>query len=229
MTLLIATRNPHKLDEIHAILGTGFDVLTLKAFPDAPEVVEDADTFAGNATKKATELAKWLAARVTPEYKSKIDYVLADDSGLQVDALNGEPGVHSARFSALETGAKGNAPTAANNAKLLRLLQNVPLEQRTARFRCVLALTPVLTPAKSGSSPVCSADEFELQTELFEGVCEGQLVGEHRGCGGFGYDPLFIPKGYEQTFGELGDEVKNQLSHRARALTKLKERFRGRV
>lgn len=228
MTLLVATRNAHKLEEIRAILGGGFKLITLNEFADAPEVVEDAGTFAGNATKKATELAKWLAAQATPECKNKIDYALADDSGLQVDALNGEPGVHSARFSALDTGAKGNAPTAANNAKLLRLLKDVPDEKRTARFRCVLALTPVLAPSKLGSSPVCSADEFELQTELFEGVCEGRLVGEHRGSGGFGYDPLFIPRGYEQTFGELGDEVKNQLSHRARALTKLKEWFRGR-
>jgi XTP/dITP diphosphohydrolase len=226
MTLLIATRNAHKLEEIQAILGGGFKLTTLNEFPGAPEVVEDAGTFAGNATKKATELAKWLVTGSRSQATPQIDYVLADDSGLQVDALNGEPGVHSARFSALDTGAKGNASTAANNAKLLRLLQDVPTEKRTARFRCLLALTPVLAPSKSGSSPVCSANEYELQTELFEGVCEGRLVCDHRGSGGFGYDPLFVPEGFEQTFGELGDEVKNRLSHRARALTKLKERFR---
>lgn len=226
MTLLIATRNAHKLEEIRAILGDGFQLRTLNDFPGAPEVVEDARTFAGNATKKAIELAKWLAA-LAPTRKATtgpgtVTFVLADDSGLEVDALNGAPGVHSARFSALETGAKGNATTAANNAKLLKLLRDVPAEKRTARFRCVLALTPVVSSEPSGNSPVCAADEFELRTEIFEGTCPGRLVAEPRGSGGFGYDPLFIPEGYEQTFGELGEAVKNRLSHRARAVGKLR-------
>jgi XTP/dITP diphosphohydrolase len=151
--------------------------------------------------------------------------VLADDSGLEVDALNGAPGVHSARFAALDTGKLGNSPTADNNAKLLRLLKEVPLEKRTARFCCVLALTPVLCSQGRSASPVCYADEVELQTELFEGTCEGRIGLAPRGQGGFGYDPLFIPEGHEATFAELGEEVKNQMSHRAKALAKLKQRL----
>ena len=148
ITLLIATRNAHKVGEIRAILGDRFQFLTLNDFPGAPKVVEDADTFAGNATKKAVELAKWLPRQFpssqTPD--ARPDFVLADDSGLEVDALNGAPGVHSARFAALDRSADGssaNTPDADNNAKLLRLLKNVPLEKRTARFHCVIALVPV--------------------------------------------------------------------------------------
>ena len=227
MKLFIATRNRHKVDEIHAILGGGFRYLMLNEFSGAPEVHEDAGTFCGNATKKAVELAKWLAATSSGESAANhlsngITYILADDSGLEVVALSGAPGVHSARFAALDTGAPGNSSPADNNAKLLRLLEHVPPEKRTARFRCVLALTPVLKPAKESASPVCAADEFELQTELFEGVCHGRIEAALRGTGGFGYDPLFTPDGYDQTFGELPEQVKNRLSHRARALAKLK-------
>ena len=150
-------------------------------------------------------------------------FILADDSGLEVDALKGAPGVHSARFAALDKGR--NSSSAENNAKLLRLLEGVPLEKRMARFRCVLALTPVIGAGRRNASPVCEADEFELQTELFEGACEGRIEFAPRGQGGFGYDPLFIPQGHEQTFGELGEEVKNRLSHRAKALEKLKRRL----
>ena len=152
-------------------------------------------------------------------------FVLADDSGLEVDALKGAPGVHSARFAALDTGLPGNSPTAENNAKLLRMLEDVLLQKRTARFRCVLALTPVLAAQPESASPVCGADEFEIQTQLFEGSCKGRIGFEERGRGGFGYDPLFVPDGYEQTFGELPEEVKNKLSHRARALARLKEKL----
>ena len=151
--------------------------------------------------------------------------MLADDSGLEVDALNGAPGVHSARFAALDTGQPGNSPTADNNAKLLRLLADVPLDQRTARFHCVVALTPAPGSEPEGASPVCYAEEAELQTELFEGTCEGRIGFALRGRGGFGYDPLFIPTGHEETFGELSEEVKNQLSHRAKALAKLRQRL----
>jgi len=224
-TLLIATRNEHKVGEIRSILGSGFECLSLREFPDAPEVVEDAGTFAGNATKKAVALARWLAARDRRSHGSgsRITWVLADDSGLEVDALNGEPGVHSSRFSALDSGAPGNSSSADNNAKLLRLLAGVPPVKRSGRFRCVLALTPVGHADNAMTSPVCYADEAELQTEIFEGACEGRLGFELRGQGGFGYDPLFLPQGYDQTFAELGEEVKNGLSHRARALAKLKE------
>ena len=155
VTLLIATRNAHKVGEIRAILGNGFRYLSLDDFPHPPEVVEDARTFAGNATKKAVALAQWLGQR--PNLKSDVTgpvlgahadrmLVLADDSGLEVDALGGAPGVHSARFAALDTGKPGNSRPPENNAKLLRLLGDLPLDKRTARFRCVLALTPVPRP-----------------------------------------------------------------------------------
>src|SRR5208282_6245340 len=149
-------------------------------------------------------------------------FMLADDSGLEVDALNGAPGVHSARFAALDSAKSGNTSDADNNTKLLRLLHDVPSAKRTARFHCVLALTTVLSGKIESASPVCYADEFEMQTELFDGVCEGRLLFEPRGQNGFGYDPLFVPMGFEQTFAELGEDVKNKLSHRARALEKLK-------
>ena len=233
-TLVIATRNAHKTDEIRAILGSTFRYLTLDDFAGAPEVIEDAPTFAGNASKKAIALAKWLSQVPNKEGRSQNAaeslevFVLADDSGLEVDALNGAPGVHSARFAALDTGKPGNSSTAENNAKLLRLLQDVPAGRRTARFRCVIALTPVLPVRDEMASPACAADEFELQTELFEGVCAGLIELAPRGKGGFGYDPLFVPDGFTQTFGELAEATKNRLSHRADALGKLKKRLVGR-
>ena len=154
-------------------------------------------------------------------------FVLADDSGLEVDALSGAPGVHSARFAALDTGQPGNSPTVENNVKLMRLLEGVPLEKRTARFRCVVALTPVLRAGPEGASPVCYAEEAELQTEQFEGTCEGRIGFAPRGRGGFGYDPLFMPIGYDSTFGELDEAIKNKLSHRARALALLRSKLTG--
>jgi XTP/dITP diphosphohydrolase len=219
-TLLIATRNAHKVQEIRAILDGQFQFLTLNDFPDAPKVIEDANTFAGNATKKAVELARWLEAQDTHRLP---DYVLADDSGLEVDALNGAPGVHSARFAALD--ATENSPDKDNNAKLLRLLKGVPEAKRAARFRCVIALTPVSSQKVESASPVCYADEPEWPTQLFDGACEGKIIHEPRGENGFGYDPLFMPMGFDQTYAELGDEVKNKLSHRAKALEKLKQFF----
>ena len=224
-TFLIATRNAHKVGEIRAILGSDFEYLTLADFPGAPPVVEDAGTFAGNATKKAVELAAWIRRTQPADDQPRRMYILADDSGLEVDALNGAPGVHSARFAALDSGGEGNSKDADNNAKLLRLLQNVPREKLTARFRCVIALTPVDGKSRdSGSvaSPVCYADESELRTEIFEGTCEGRIELTPSGQGGFGYDPLFIPTGFERSFAELGEDVKNQLSHRAKALAKVK-------
>jgi XTP/dITP diphosphohydrolase len=219
-TILIATRNAHKAGEIRASLGGQFQFLTLKDFPNAPEVVEDEKTFAANATKKAVELARWFQ---NPELKiQNADFfVLADDSGLQVDALNGAPGIHSARFAAPDKNE--NSPDADNNAKLLRLLKDVPPEKRTARFRCVLALARILEKENENASPVCYADELELQTQWFEGVCEGKIISEPRGKTGFGYDPLFVPNGFEKTFAESGGDVKNKSSHRAKALEKLKQ------
>ena len=223
-TFILATRNSHKVEEIRSILSDAFAYLTLNDFPGAPVVVEDASSFAGNATKKAVGLAEWLMQNSQLEMPgiqhppSSIQhpafpaFVLADDSGLEVDALNGAPGVHSARFAALDEGtgsSTGNSPDAANNAKLLRLLENVPSAKRTARFRCVLALATVHPPSTI------------LSPQLFEGVCEGRISLTPSGQGGFGYDPLFVPNGYEQSFAELGEGVKNQLSHRARALQAL--------
>lgn len=219
-TLLIATRNAHKVTEIQAILGSQFRFLTLSDFPAAPKVVEDANTFAGNATKKAVELARWLSASsLATDYSSL--FVLADDSGLEVDALNGAPGVHSARFAAKDT--RENSHDADNNAKLLRLLKDVPTEKRSARFRCVIALVPVPEAKVESASPVCYADEFEAQ--VFDGACEGRIQFSPSGGGGFGYDPLFVPDGFMQSFAELGEDVKNKLSHRAKALAKLKAHF----
>jgi XTP/dITP diphosphohydrolase len=210
-TLLIATRNAHKTGEIRAILGSQFHFLTLNDFPAAPKVVEDADTFAGNAAKKAVELARWLATQppASGTQPPMPNFVLADDSGLEVDALHGAPGVYSARFAALDQNE--NSSDADNNAKLLRLLAEVPVEKRTARFRCVIALVAIQgQPAKV------------KRPQLFDGACEGKIIREPRGRNGFGYDPLFLPDGHAQTFAELGNDVKNQLSHRAQALAKLK-------
>lgn len=232
--LIIATRNNHKTGEIRTILGDGFCYLTLNDFPAAPKVVEDADTFAGNAAKKASELAHWISSTpitLTATRHSSQVFVLADDSGLEVDALNGAPGVRSARFATLDRSADlcaapatslANSPDADNNAKLMRLLKDVPAEKRTARFRCVVALTPAQFDRIESASPVCYANEFELQTVTFDGVCEGRIGFEPHGDNGFGYDPLFTPDGFDRTFAELGDDVKNKLSHRAKALEKLK-------
>jgi len=217
--LLIATRNDHKVQEIRAILSGPFRYLTLRDFPGAPVAVEDGDTFAANATRKALELARWLAQLPNPQSARQgfPKWVLADDSGLEVDALDGGPGVHSARFAALDLGqhsssdaARENSPDTANNEKLLRLLAGVPREKRAARFRCALALVEI-TPHSGISGP-----------QLFEGVCEGRIGLAPSGQGGFGYDPLFTPLGHDRSFAELGEEVKHKLSHRAQALAKLR-------
>jgi XTP/dITP diphosphohydrolase len=200
--LVLATRNWHKVQEIQAMLGKDFSVQSLAQYPQAPDLVEDADTFAGNATRKATQLAQWLAGRAG-FHPGRDVFVLADDSGLEVDALNGAPGVHSARFAATNE----NAPDAANLEKLLSLLRDVPLDKRAARFRCTLALVR------------------RDSVEVFEGACEGTIISEARGTGGFGYDPVFVPNGYSETFAQLGEHIKNQISHRARALQKLKAYF----
>ena len=220
-TCLIATRNAHKVGEIRSILGGEFQFFSLDNLPGAPAVVEDATTFAGNATKKAVALAGWLATSLR-EIPHDDLWVLADDSGLEVDALNGAPGVHSARFAAVDHLKDGNTPDADNNARLLRLLREVPAEKRTARFRCVIAITPVAGERFENASAVCYAPSEPL-TGLFDGTCEGRIDFAPRGHGGFGYDPLFVPNGFEQSFAELGEATKNQLSHRAQALGKLKD------
>jgi len=211
LTLVLATRNRHKVAEIQAVLGPGHVYLSLADLPGSPSVAEDAPTFAGNALKKADALARWLGDR--PAGATPPDtWVLADDSGLEVDALGGLPGVHSARFASLDSGRPGNASDAENNAKLLRLLAEVAPGERTARFRCAMALAAVPGPAAGRTVP-----------RVFEGVCEGQVLLTPRGRYGFGYDPLFQPLGHAATFAELGDAVKNRLSHRARALAALRQ------
>lgn len=189
MPLLIATHNTHKTEEIRAILGDRFRVSDLTQHPGFAEPEETGATFAENAAIKALA----ASAAAGPDA-----WVLADDSGLEVDALGGAPGVTSARYS----GTHGD--NAGHRAKLLAELARVGAaspEQRAARFRCVLVL------AKGGQI----AGEYH-------GAVEGRIALEEKGSGGFGYDPLFVPDGETQTFGELPAEVKNAFSHRARAL-----------
>jgi XTP/dITP diphosphohydrolase len=175
--------------------------------------VEDADSFAGNAVLKARSLAGWLASSAAARaLEAERACVLADDSGLEVDALGGAPGIHSARFATLDAAQAGNSPDQDNNTKLLRLLAGVPAEKRSARFRCALALMPVGGTAAP---------------EIFEGTCEGRIDLAPRGVGGFGYDPLFIPLGRAQSFAELGEETKNLISHRSQALAKLRAWLNG--
>nr|WP_041285382.1 XTP/dITP diphosphatase [Desulfoscipio gibsoniae] len=188
--MILATRNEGKVRELQQLLlGTDFKVESLACYPDVPEVVEDGDTFKANAVKKAREVAVALG-RTT----------LADDSGLVVDYLDGAPGVHSARF------AGPGHDDAANNRKLLQLLNDVPQQKRTARFCCVVA---VATP--------------DGQVATTQGSCEGIIIDEPRGENGFGYDPLFLVPQYGKTFAELDSAIKNAISHRGRALQKVRD------
>jgi XTP/dITP diphosphohydrolase len=188
-TLLIATRNAHKTSEIAAMLGDVFEVRDLTSEKDLPEVEETGTTFADNAALKAISASKNVSG-----------WALADDSGIEVDALGGAPGVRSARFAGEE------ATDSDNNQLLLSRLAELPDAPRTARFRCVLAL----------------AKEGEV-VAFFDGTVEGRVIEALRGPGGFGYDPLFIPDGYDTTFGELPPETKNAISHRSRALAKFRD------
>ncbi|NLW45439.1 MAG: XTP/dITP diphosphatase [Syntrophomonadaceae bacterium] len=185
--LVIASNNEKKKRELLQIIGDlDLEIATLKEFPQAPVVEEDGLTFQENAVKKAREIAEFTGC-----------LTLADDSGLEVDALGGLPGVHSARF------AGEPSDDERNNRKLLEMLEGVPAQERTARFRCVIAI----------AFP-------DGRVETAEGTCEGRIGFEPRGQGGFGYDPLFIPDGYDLTFAELNPEVKNSISHRGKALQK---------
>jgi XTP/dITP diphosphohydrolase len=197
--LVFATRNKGKLVELRQLLP-GVDVLSVdeaaaKLGIEIPDVVEDADTFSGNAIKKAREVSR--ATRLP---------ALADDSGLEVDALGGAPGVYSARY------AGEHAGDAANNTKLLAALADVPAGMRTARFRAVLALADIYGGL---------GDE----TITADGVCEGVILDAARGTGGFGYDPLFLFPELGQTFAELGVGTKGDLSHRAKAMRAIKPRL----
>lgn len=187
-TLVTATANPHKVEEISAILGDAVELLPRPA--EVGQVVEDADTLEGNARLKAVAICEATGQAA-----------VADDTGLEVDALGGAPGVHSARYAGID------GDDQANLVKLLRALQDVPVEQRTARFRTVAL--------------VRHPDGTEVVTH---GVVEGRIIGEARGVGGFGYDPVFVPAdGDGSTFAEMSNEAKNAISHRGRAFRALRD------
>jgi len=187
--LLFASRNAHKTREIQQILGPEFEVRDLSAYPKISETVESGESFEENAKLKAIAVSKKMPG-----------LVIADDSGLEVAALDGAPGIYSARYA----GAK-----ATDKENIDRLLEEVTRigakrDQRRARFRCVLAL------AHNGQ-----------MLGTFQGIVEGSIVDQPRGLHGFGYDPIFVPNGFEQTFAELLAEVKNRISHRAKAIRAL--------
>jgi XTP/dITP diphosphohydrolase len=194
MDLLLATRNAHKTREFRELLGPGFDVIDLSSFPEIAIPKETGRTFEENATLKAIAASKQLPS-----------LVIADDSGLEVDALGRAPGIFSARY------AGENAGDVSNVDKLLREFrkQNIATEKRSARFRCVIAL------AQNGKV-----------LGVFEGFVEGKIVDPPRGSGGFGYDPIFEPKGFDQTFAEMTPESKNKISHRGQAIAALREGLR---
>jgi XTP/dITP diphosphohydrolase len=188
--VVFATRNRGKVIELAGLVaGTGIELLSLADLPGAPEVVEDGDTFEANAAKKAREIAAWCGM-----------VAVADDSGLEVDALQGAPGVWSARF------AGEHASDEENNDKLLRLLADVPPDRRTGRFVSAIAEA---TP--------------NGHVETVRGTCEGVIGETPRGAGGFGYDPLFIVPGYGQTYAEIDLATKNEISHRGQAFRLARE------
>lgn len=182
--LVFATNNAHKLEEIRAILGDQVEVLSLKDIHCEADIPETADTLEGNAALKAEYV-----------YRNYGLDCFADDTGLEVEALNGEPGVYSARYA----GDGHNAE--ANMLKLLHAMEGI--ENRKAQFRTAFALI------------------IDGKEHLFEGVIKGEIIKTRRGNSGFGYDPIFVPEGYTQTFAEMGNELKNKISHRAIATNKL--------
>ena len=186
--IVLATRNQDKVKEIQELLsGSKVSIVTLNEFPDAPEVVEDGKTLEENAIKKAKVVSEFTGMPA-----------VADDTGLEVDYLNGEPGVFSSRYSG------ENATYADNVNKLLEELEGIPWQKRGARFRCVVAF------------------HSNHVTKTVEGVCEGLIAEQPKGEDGFGYDPVFYVPEYECTFAEMSLELKNQISHRAKAFLKLK-------
>jgi len=192
MEIVLATRNAKKVEEIRRITaGLPVTVLSLDDFPGCPETVEDQDTFEGNAVKKAVEVAQ-CTGRIA----------LADDSGLEVKALGGAPGVYSARYAS--DAMSGNDPK--NYEKLLKDMSNIPPEERAAQFVCCLVL----------AYP-------DGRTRTFFGFARGRIAYEPRGKKGFGYDPVFLPEGFDRTFAEMTAEEKDALSHRGKALQKLAE------
>jgi XTP/dITP diphosphohydrolase len=191
--LLVATTNPGKFAEVKASLSNlPLRIISLGDLRNPPTIVEDGATFEENALKKA---------RVLAEFSSML--TLADDSGLEVDALNGAPGIYSSRYC----GEEGNDEK--NNDRLLRELANVPEERRTARFVCALAL--------------CVPKSLEMKHWAVRESCEGRIAFERRGSAGFGYDPLFFYPPFGKTFGEIDRETKATVSHRGQALKRLAE------
>lgn len=194
MNLFLATNNTGKLKEIVTFFQLEkakkkLSIFSSKALGGMPEVNETENTFEGNARLKAMALVKKIEAK---------DWVLADDSGLEVDALNGAPGVFSSRYAGV------NASDKDNNEKLLKALRGTEGIERRARFRCCLVIM-----------------NTQKKIHIFNGVCEGAIANKPSGVGGFGYDPLFIPQGYHQPFAALAASIKNQISHRADALKQL--------
>jgi XTP/dITP diphosphohydrolase len=210
MQLLAATRNKHKLAELRAILGAPWDILGFDAAPGMPEVVEDEPTFVGNAIKKAVRAASFVQGKML---------TMADDSGLEVLSLDLAPGVLSARYA----GEPGNDQR--NNEKLLREMAGMADAERVARFSCVIAIAgasfALANAARKADVAFTLRDPFIVA--VCSGVCAGRIIREPRGTNGFGYDPLFVPENYDQTYAELPDTEKNKISHRARALEKVKE------
>ncbi|MTI46689.1 MAG: XTP/dITP diphosphatase [Firmicutes bacterium] len=194
MNLVLSSGNQHKIKEIKKILSDlPFNVLSKNEIGlEDFEVIEDKDTLEGNAMKKAKEISEKVN-----------DIVIADDTGLFVDKLDGKPGVYSARY------AGEDATYQDNNKKLLEELKDVPVEERTAKFKTVIAIV--------------QKDKLEKNVV---GECSGKIGFEARGENGFGYDPLFIVDGYGKTFAELGEETKNRISHRANALKNLKKELK---
>ncbi|MCX8015202.1 MAG: RdgB/HAM1 family non-canonical purine NTP pyrophosphatase [candidate division WOR-3 bacterium] len=191
MKLILATQNNDKIKEIQQILkDNNWDLIPLNKLDSNLQIIEDGLTLEENAKKKAEVVMKKFGL-----------ITLGEDTGLEVEALQGQPGVYSARF------AGEKATYQQNVKKLLKLLEGI--KDRKARFRCICALA--------------FPNKFNIPTKIFEGVCEGTITETPKGTAGFGYDPVFIPDGFDKTFAELSPEEKNKISHRAKALIKVKE------
>ena len=198
MKIVFATNNQHKLQEIRDILGSEFEIVSLKDIGCDVDIPETGNTLEENAMQKAQY--------VYDHYNLSC---FADDTGLEVEALNGEPGVHSARY------AEGtDHDSEANMAKLLRNLEGK--DNRKARFRTVIALIQKQDVCPCGCTSIKKVNRFE-------GIVGGSIATEKHGTAGFGYDPIFVPEGYDKSFAELGESIKNGISHRARAVAKLAE------
>ena len=203
MKIVFATNNHHKLDEIRSILGDRFEVVSLKEIGCHEDIPETGKTLEENALQKAQYV-----------YDHYHVSCFADDTGLEVDALHGAPGVYSARYAALEDPNNTGHDSEANMARLLRELGNN--NNRKARFRTVIAFIEKKDVCPCGCTSIKKVSQFE-------GIVEGEIIREKRGGEGFGYDPIFQPEGYDKTFAELGSDIKNTISHRARATQKLAE------